>query len=138
MDSYAPTSLDSPSRSVPPAPAQAASTPEYERPEYDYHAPHASPAHRPMPYDPYRPMNGAPGMDPSAGQFYLHEQAPSPRRTWGQPQPISPAAPAHMAGYRPDEYGMQQQQRRAQWGAPQPVSRRFSTFACRSLSNLRV
>ncbi|XP_046645500.1 patronin-like isoform X5 [Daphnia pulicaria] len=132
-------------------------TPDYEMPDYDFLQRHQQQQHHQqqqqqqqhhgMPYDPYRmghpiqqqqsPMNGggAGGMDPNQpGQFYLHEPSPTSRRTWGQPQPISPAPPPPSMVYRPDDmlgYGMppqqqqqqqqQQQPRRAQWGTPQPV-----------------
>ncbi|XP_046460063.1 patronin-like isoform X32 [Daphnia pulex] len=132
-------------------------TPDYEMPDYDFLQRHQQQQHHQqqqqqqqhhgMPYDPYRmghpiqqqqsPMNGggAGGMDPNQpGQFYLHEPSPTSRRTWGQPQPISPAPPPPSMVYRPDDmlgYGIppqqqqqqqqQQQPRRAQWGTPQPV-----------------
>ena len=138
--------LESPSRAHHPAMPQQQPqmihhqlpTPDYEMPEYDFPQ---QPQQRQqqqqqhgMPYDPYRmghvqqtpPMNGGGVAMDQTGQFYLHEPSPSSRRTWGQPQPISPAPPPPSMAYRPDDlsgYGMpqQQQQRRAQWGTPQPV-----------------
>jgi hypothetical protein len=121
-------------------------TPDYEMPDYDFSQRHSQhQQHHGMPYDPYRmshpiqqqsPMNGGgPGMDPNQpGQFYLHEPSPTSRRTWGQPQPITPAPPPPSMVYRQDDmlgYGMPQQQqqqqpRRAQWGTPQPVG--FASF----------
>ena len=75
------------------------------------------------------PLTGGGVAMDQTGQFYLHEISPSSRRTWGQPQPISPPPLPSSMAYRSDDlsgYGMpQQQQRRAQWGTPQPVFRFF-------------
>ena len=84
---------------------------------------HPSHPHMASPYDPYRPANGMTPEPPAAGQFYLHQPSPG-RRTWGQPQPISPA-PAPPMSYAPDASmgPYASPMRRAQWGTPQPVSR---------------
>lgn len=127
---YAPSMMDTPSPRSHGRQQQLPLDHELPMPDYDYHPQQhqQTPPHmHGMPYDPYRggQPNGGNGLDhQQSGQFYLHEPSPSPRRTWGQPQPLTPVAPPPSMAYQPDAYGMQQQQqqqRRAQWGPPQPV-----------------